>query len=252
MNCTHCGKKLYPEAPFCPHCGKPNEHRIELEQQVNAFDRTYEQTTSEVRSAVRRKNRFIGKIVVIAFLTLLLVAVILFGDGYASEIAYRQRDAQAQSQIGPTLEAVNAYLDEQDYFGAYAWCSRYSSFSSIGSFAPEYDLVIDNVRNYCETMIYFLKYHEALQSEAPYAENTASRIRMIRENLIYYYQDQNRSYRPAESDRTDAVEQMNRNLEMLLTAYFAVPAEEAASLSGLSEGAREVLLEKYLTPTEAP
>ena len=252
MNCTHCGKKLYPEAPFCPHCGKPNEHRTRLEQQVNAFDRAYEQTTNEVRTAVRRKNRFIGKIVAIAFLTLLLAVTIILGDSFVSELTYRKRTEEVTKELDATLAEINGYLDAQDYYGLYAWCDRFSGISVLTAAAPEYDLVLDNVRDYCETMSAFMDYHELRRTEGSSPDMLQSKAKRIRDELIYYYRGQKQSYRPDDSARTDAVEQMNRNLEALLTAYFAVPPEETATLSSLSEGAREVLLENYLTPPEAP
>lgn len=252
MNCTHCGKKLYPEAPFCPHCGKPNEHRIELEQQVHDFDRAYAQTTNDVRTAVRRKNRFIGKIAAIVFLALLLVFSVCFGDDIASDLAYRQRTEEVNLQLDASIEEINTYLDAQDYYGLNAWLNRSTMTNWLGSAAPEYDLVLDNVRNYCEAMSSFMTYHETLRSEDSDPEQIRSRAKRVRDNLIYYYQDQGRGYRSDNPSRTDAVLQMNRNLEAMAVAYFEVPAGDAAGLSGMTEGAREVLLENYLTPTEAP
>ncbi len=246
MNCTHCGKKLYPEAPFCPHCGKPNENRIRLENDVNAFSRDYDRTTDDVRRAVTRKNRFIGKIVAIVFLVLLLVLSFLFLQEGASTLAYSLRRQEMEQQIDGLLVTENAYLDAQDYFGLRAWFDAGYSEYDIAGAAPGYTRVGYVVRSYCNCMGYLMEYRSQLVTSDYYYDSVVSRARSVRDSVAEFYRCLDRDYSDTPQERTDAVEQMRSNIEAALVAYFAVPPEEAASLQTLSDGARGMLLEQYV------
>ncbi|MCR5675055.1 MAG: zinc ribbon domain-containing protein [Lachnospiraceae bacterium] len=253
MNCTHCGKKLYPEAPFCPHCGKPNEQRVSLENNVRAFDQSYDRTMGEVKTAVRRKNRVFGKIAAIIFLICVFAATVFMKENYVSSIAYDLRQKETKENLDTYLAEINGLLDAQDYFGVYAWLTHYDYLYTLSGSAEEYRPVIAAVRNYCDTVTRFMNYAHELENEKFYHDTLASRAKSIRGSMSYYYKevadDLKKTANPA---RTDAIDQMSRNLEALAVAYFDMPPAEAASLSTLTEGAREVLLEQVIQAPEEP
>ena len=250
MNCTHCGKKLYPEAPYCPHCGGVNVQRVQLEDNVRAFDASYDATEQEVRAAVKRKNRFIAELTILLFLVLAFVGSLVLHAYLVNNLAYDMRRDRMRRELDTILATENAYLDEQDYFGLNAYFLAGNPTHEINNLAPEMRRVNTAVSYYCESMLSIMAYAEELAAEKPYQDSRVSRARSVRSYMESFY---NAVYGEPPTDtqvREDAVDQMRMNLEAALVAVFGMPAEEAASLSGATAGARGVLLETYVQPPE--
>lgn len=242
MKCPYCGAPLDLDDNFCSHCGKLNEQVRQHVDDMNRFKTEFTETKEEVYQTTKRYTASTVRIVMIAVLVILNVAVAIVGSRYYS-FERMLGEADCERNFEKYSAILDGYLAEGDYHAFYNFM--------IEKHVPSYDSAYEQynqVENLISQYIYIYEYLlKAYTTED--RENLENLCKYTTDNLEYFYENTNPEryeyYENIEREENlQAVEDLKNKVEMLLVTYAGVSAEDAAQFENYTSAKRAILLEE--------
>ncbi len=242
MKCNSCGNNLHIEDAVCPHCGVPNPHYVQHRKDMARYKEDYR----KVRGHVVGKSGFFAKwtvkITIVAVLLVVELTLIIMKNN-AWNLAYNSSERQAKKNYEEYAELLDSYEATGNYSAFYVFyelkkllfCEKYDS----------YDAVAEACRLH-GTIRYDFAY--IIQCESK--ENKISALEGLSRRISEFYS----AIEPKENDKRGeysevhmrTMEQLKRDVEMILVTYGGISPEDAQNFSEMSEGNRRVALEEGL------
>ncbi len=244
MKCEHCGNNLNIEDKFCPYCGQPNPYAVKHQEEMERYEKDYQETKEEVLEKSSRFNRHTVRITILAVLVA-LIAVTGFVMAKADDIRWLQMEKSVEQKAPVHREALTELMDSRDYLGVYSYMTR--NRITYTNSLREFDAVCDTTSRY--RMLY--ENLMTLQGKRKGAENygyytEAELIEDISRNLygIYgYMKPQEYNSEAYEGDKMEYMEALRDHVETMISGYFGLTPEETMSMRELTESRINVLLE---------
>ena len=242
MKCPYCGSPLDLDDKFCSHCGKLNEQVKQHVDDMNRFKSEFSETKEEVYQTTKRYTASTVRVVIIAVLVILNVAVAVIGSNYYS-FERMLGEADCERNFEEYSAILDGYLAEGDYFSFYNFMTE-KNVPSYDSAYEQYNQVENLVSQYTYFYDYLLK---AYMTED--AELRASQCKYATDTLEYFYEnlDPERYSYYRNVDREEnlkAIADLKKKVEMLLVTYGGVSPEDAAQSGSYTSAKRAILLEE--------
>ncbi len=242
MKCPYCGAPLDLDDNFCSHCGKLNEQVKQHVDDMNRFKTEFTETKEEVYQTTKRYTASTVRVVIIAVLVILNVAVAIFGARYYS-FERMIGEADCERNFEKYSAILDGYLEEGDYYSFYNFMNE-KHVPSYDSAYEQYNQVENLVSQYIYIYEYLLKAYMAEDEEY-----LASLCKYTSDNLEYFYEnlDPERDSYYENADREEnlkAIEDLKEKVEMLLVTYGGVSKEDAAQFHNYTSAQRAILLEE--------
>ena len=241
MKCKYCGGEIRLEDMQCPFCGRPNEEAIRHAQDMQRYQREFQQTKADVTEKASHSSRKAVRIAAIAFLLAAIVGnIVLQMNSYSFRYAAERRAAKRNAP--QFIAAIDTYLEEEDYIGFVSYCQNHNLSMSDPAF-DKYYRIYRTAHSYKGSVQQMMKLinHSRYTDVESIKKWTAEDIQEFYENLDpekYSY------YEEADSEwSVTHIENMKTSLEALYVAYLDMTPEEAAGMESLSRGKRAVLIE---------
>lgn len=244
MKCKYCGGNISLEASYCPYCGKPNEHAVKHERDMQTYHRVYEDTRSDVQEAAHKYTGTTVRMAVIAFLVIInILLLVLASKGYDIKRAWVQN--QMENNAKEVKMQLDQYLEEEDYLSFVSFCDE----NYIRTYDSEFeDYVVEERagRNYA-----YVYYAVMRVANPPSYADQEDQVEMLSETLDSYYRsvdiDEYEYYENFDKRKAQELfERMNKKVEVLLCTYCRLSEEEAKNLQEMSGAKRAVTLEEAL------
>lgn len=242
MKCEHCGSMLRMEDANCSYCGNKNPHYEKHRADMFRFQRDYEKTKEQVIESSGKAAKTAVKVTVIAVL-LVLDIIMVFLASNAWEISHFIEQGKAQKNVELHRQRLEDYEKAADYIGFAKYYEKYSLYGieSLEEFNAVYRV--------CSSYAYVYPYLVELGTPDSYMTDE-KRVEYISDNLKYIYE----AMEPGEYDPKEWYEgnhqamlmQMKYDLKVLLVAYAHVEEETAERFPDLSNGRRQVAMERGL------
>jgi len=244
MKCHSCGNDLHIEEERCPYCGAENpyykKHRFVMKKYRKEFD--------DVKEDVYKKTGlFTGltvRITIIAILAAMNIGVLLVNRNVWNIERYRieRNNKEHYEEYAKRLDEMEA--EERFYELSVFWeeNSLYygESFDAYNNIA--------SVCNYYEQI-----YREILMLEKEYEFDYMTqekRISVLCDNIDYMYgymiQKEYSNPECFNEQHTKAMEKVKERVECMLVAYAHLTPEEAEQFWELSDGRKQLAIEKGL------
>ncbi len=244
MKCKHCGNNLNIEDRFCPYCGEPNPYAVKHQQEMDRFERDYEETKQDVLEESSRFNRHTVRITILAVMVA-LIALMSFLFVKADDIRWWQEDRKIESQASMHIANIEELMDERDYMGVDSYFSR--NRLTYTKTLRKYDAV------YTTSMAYRMFYDNliVLQMKKTNGEKykyytEGEIIEDIAQNLSRLYESMKpEDYNPEayEGNRMEYMEALRDHVEVMVSGYFGISLEEAQGMRTMNMSRINVLLE---------
>ena len=242
MKCSNCGSSLQIEDSKCPYCGSMNPYFEKHREEMFHFKKDYEKTKEEV---IKKSGKVAGmsvKITVIAILVALDI-LMLFLAGNSWSIMHEIEKGKAERNADIHRMRLEAYEVAFNYDGLAKYYEEYSLYGSDS--LEDFDAVYRACSNYA----YIYQYIVELGNPDSYMTDE-ERIEYICENLDYVYD----TMEPKEYDlpqwyqgkHGEVLKQMKYDLKVLIMTYANVSQEEADAFPDMSDGRRQVAMERGL------
>ncbi len=242
MKCEQCGGNLTLEDVVCPYCEAVNPHAIQHIREMNRYKKEFEGTQKEVYSATRSYAGITARVIV---LTVLIILTIICGvlGGEISSIRRNYLEKQAVKNAEETIEILEQYLDDRDYYAFYLYCEENSIQSDTKGY-EEYSCILRMTgyyRYFYDSLMWVLK---------PYSGDNTDR------NAEYLSTYINDFYKLYDEDTYNGIGDSTKNLEVaqgieeqmkaLLVAYCGVSKENADAFSEMTDAQRALAIEEGL------
>lgn len=242
MKCPYCGAPLDLDDNFCSHCGKLNEQVRQHVDDMNRFKSEFTETKEEVYQTTKRYTATTVRVVIIAVLVILNVAVAIVGSRYYS-FERMLGEADCERNFEEYSAILDGYLAEGNYHAFYNFMIE-KHVPSYDSAYEQYNQVENLVSQYIYIYEYLLKAY--MTEDREHLENIC---KYTADNLEYFYEstDPERYEYYENIDREEnlqAVEDLKKKVEMLLVTYAGVSAEDAAQFENYTSAKRAILLEE--------
>ncbi len=242
MKCPYCGAPLDLDDNFCSHCGKLNEQVQRHVDDMNRFQSEFTETKEEVYATAKRYTASTVRIVMIAILVILNVAVAIIGARYYSfermvGEAICERNFEAYSAV------LDDYLANGEYHAFYNFMME-KHVPTYDSAYEQYNQVENLISQYIYIYEYLLKAYmtEDVEQRENLCKYTADNLEYFYENTdperYSYYENINRD------ENLSAIEDLKRKVEMLLVTYGGISEEDAAQFEHYTSAKRAILLEE--------
>ena len=242
MKCPYCGAPLDLDDNFCSHCGKLNEQVRQHVDDMNRFKSEFTETKEEVYQTTKRYTATTVRVVIIAVLVILNVAVAIVGARYYS-FERMLGEADCERNFEKYSAILDGYLAEGDYHAFYNFMME-KHVPNYDSAYEQYNQVENLVSQYIYLYEYLLKAYmtddrESLENLCKY---TTDNLEYFYENIdperYEYYENIGRE------ENLQAIEDLKNKVEMLLVTYGGVSAEDAAQFGNYTSAKRAILLEE--------
>lgn len=242
MKCPYCGAPLDLDDNFCSHCGKLNEQVRQHVDDMNRFKSEFTETKEEVYQTTKRYTATTVRVVIIAVLVILNVAVAIVGARYYS-FERMLGEADCERNFEKYSAILDGYLAEGDYHAFYNFMIE-KHVPSYDSAYEQYNQVENLVSQYIYLYEYLLKAYmtedrESLENLCKY---TTDNLEYFYENIdperYEYYENIGRE------ENLQAIEDLKNKVGMLLVTYGGVSAEDAAQFENYTSAKRAILLEE--------
>lgn len=244
MKCPHCGNNLNIEDRFCPYCGKPNEFAVKHQEEMDRYEKDYQETRENVLEKSSRFNRHTVRITIIAVM-IALIAVAGFLLARADDIRWWQLEKTVEAEAPMHREAINEIMENRDYMALYSYMNR--NRITYTSTLREFDAVYDTTSRY--RMLYDnLMILEAKKNgegnysyytETELIENISREVKAIYE----YMEPQEYNAEAWEGDKMEYMEDLRDHVETMVSGYFGLSPDEAKEMRSMTESRISVLLE---------
>lgn len=246
MKCRNCGSNLNILNNTCPYCGTANPHFRKQRENIDRYGMDYEKTKEEV---VKKSRHFAGysvRITLIAVLAFLNVLFLLLGL-YSWDIQYWLQEREVEKMAGQHREALEEYERNFDYIGLYSYFNAHDLHYS-DSLEDFYKVSLA-----CSSFTYLFEDLVMLGQEGRY-ETDEERIEYIGNHLDTLYE----CLKPEDYDLPSyyegnhgkMLERMEADVQALLITYANITQEEAESFPEMSDGRRQVAIERGLGLSE--
>lgn len=244
MKCPHCGNNLNIEDRFCPYCGKPNEFAVKHQEEMDRYEKDYQETRENVLEKSSRFNRHTVRITIIAVM-IALIAVAGFLLARADDIRWWQLEKTVEAEAPMHREAIKEIMENRDYMALYSYMNR--NRITYTSTLREFDAVYDTTSRY--RMLYDnLMILEAKKNgegnysyytETELIENISREVKAIYE----YMEPQEYNAEAWEGDKMEYMEDLRDHVETMVSGYFGLSLDEAKEMRSMTESRISVLLE---------
>ncbi|MBQ9991120.1 MAG: hypothetical protein IJP31_09315 [Lachnospiraceae bacterium] len=242
MKCQQCGGNIGIQDERCPYCQTPNPHYKQHRAEMFRYRKDYEKTKEEVISKSGRFAGFTVKltlIAVLAFLDVLFIALAVNAD----EVAWFLESRQVSAETSLHREKLEEYEAKRDYQGFVAYYEEHSLY--LAEELEDFSKVYYASCNY----IYIYDALVDLGQEDDYWTDER-RIEVISDNLGYFYDElKPREYEDASrytGEHGRYLEELKEDMGYLLCAYAKITAEEAEDFPVMSDGRRQLAIERGL------
>lgn len=242
MKCPYCGAPLDLDDNFCSHCGKLNEQVKQHVDDMNRFKTEFSETKEEVYKTTKRYTAVTVRVVMIALLVILNVAIAVVGSRYYS---FERMLGEADSERNFTKYSaiLDSYLEEGNYHAFYNFI--------ISKDVPTYDSAYEQysqIENLTSQYVYIYEYIMKAYLKAD-SEQRASLCKYTADSLEYFYEnlDMERYSYYENYDREEnlkAIAGLKEKVEMLLVTYGGVSSEDAALFETYTSAKRAMILEE--------
>jgi len=242
LKCPYCGAPLDLEDNFCSHCGKLNEQVKQHVDDMNRFKTEFSETKEEVYQTTKRYTAATVRIVIIALLVILNVAIAVVGSRYYS---FERMLGEADSERNFTKYSaiLDSYLEEGNYHAFYnfmmskdvpTYDSAYEQYSQIENLASQYIYIYEYIMK-----AYLIEDSNQRESLCKY---TADTLEYFYENLdmerYSYYENYDRE------ENLKGIAGLKEKVEMLLVTYGGISPEDAALFETYTSAKRAMILEE--------
>jgi len=248
MKCPYCGAPLDLDDNFCSHCGKLNEQVRQHVDDMNRFKTEFSETKEEVFKTAKRYTASTVRIVIIAVLVILNVAVAVVGSRYYS-FEYMLGEANCVRHFEEYSEILDGYLEDRDY---HSFANFMSEKHVPGYDTPyeQYNQIQNLVSQYTTVYTYLTRAYleEDIEQRQHLCDYTADSLEFFYDCLdierYVYYENYDRQ------ENLDAIADIKEEMEMLLVTYGNISKEDAAQFASYTSAKRATLLEEGLLYAE--
>lgn len=246
MKCSNCGSNLNIEDGKCAYCGTANPYFEKHRADMFRFRQDYEKTKKHI---LEKSSRFAGnsvRVTVIAILVAVDILMILLAGNVWSVMNSLEK-ISAERNADTHRARLEAYEAERNYIGLMDYYEEHNLYGSdsLSDFEVVYRV--------CSSYAYIYEYIVELGNEDSYLTDT-DRIEYISDNLGYLYKYiEKDEYDPEEcfeGEHGKLLEQVKYDLKVLFMAYANISEEEADLFPTMSDGRRQVALERGLGISE--
>lgn len=244
MKCQHCGNNLNIEDKFCPYCGQPNPFAVKHQEEMERYEKDYEETKEDVLEQSSRFNRHTVRITIIAVMVALIaVTCVLFAKADDIRWWYMEKSIEAEAPAHRT--AVEQLMAERDYLGMYSYFGR--SRITYTSSLREYDAVY-------ESSMYYKMFYDNLMTlqakktdpdryryytESELIEDISKNIHSVYETMV----PQEYNQEAYQEDKMAYMEDLRDQMEVMVSGYFGISPEKAEEMRSMNASRINVLLE---------
>lgn len=244
MKCQHCGNNLNIEDRFCPYCGQPNPFAVKHQEEMERYEKDYQETKEDVLEQSSRFNRHTVRITIIAVMVA-LIAVTCFLLAKADDIRWWQMEKSVEAQAPQHREAITEIMDNRDYMSLYSYMNR--NHITYTNSLREFDVVYDTTARY--RMLYQNlmnlqakkadKENYRYYNESDILEDTARDIQSFYE----YMKPQDYNKEAYEADKMAYMEDLRDHIETMVSGYFGLSPEKVREMRTMTAARINVLLE---------
>lgn len=246
MKCEYCNGDLSLEDEYCPHCGQPNKHAKKHIDDMRKYQGEFEDTKRYVREKTTGYTEIAVRVVILSVLIVLILVFFAVGSN-AWEINRQIRKSSAKRNYEEYSRMMDEYLAEGDFLKFYSFCEH----MGIRSYDSVYEEKYGNIINACS---WYKSVYELLYDFAGFdADDSVSHVTEMTgdalDSFYKYYRNDDFSYtgRDGESELyRKTLDDMERNIELILSTYCGLTKEEAAAFPEMSKAKRDILLEEKL------
>ena len=244
MKCQHCGNNLNIEDKFCPYCGQPNPYAVKHQEEMERYEKDYQETKEEVLEKSSRFNRRTVRITILAVLVA-LIAVTGFIMAKADDIRWLQLEKSIAQQAALHREEMTELMESADFLGVYSYMTRnrITYTNSLREFDAVYDTT-SRYRSFYENLMTLQEKKKGAENYGYYSETDI--LADIARNIsgIYeYMQPQEYNEEAYEEDKMAYMEALRDHMEAMVSGYFGLTPEEVKGMRSMTESRINVMLE---------
>lgn len=247
MKCENCGTNIQIEDEKCPFCGTLNPFAVQHRQDMQQYQKEFQDTKKKVEQRSIRFTALSVKLTVIAVLFAAVIGMIYAVNDGVYKIWRYQTRTKIASHKEEYMEKLAAYERDGDWNSLYAFMVENSL--TLDETFKEYYVLYYTAFNYGMVMEYLMHYME--EPEYYTADGVAA---WIAGQLVGFYHGVNQSgnfkgdyYSECYTDvHKEALERMNRDMEVLLMTYAGLTSEEIDTLPDYSENRQIAIIEEGL------
>lgn len=240
MKCRQCGANIKIENNFCPYCGTENtEYKLHRRQMFH-LKKDYEETKDQV---IREHKKIAGNsvritlIAVLAALNLLVWILVANSWSIIGDLkVMRER---------PYINQHRMQLEEYEHENRYGLLAAYYDYYELHYLDELEDF--SQVVYACSQYEFMLNLLMDLIHGDSYT-NTADTVAMLSSSLesIYDAMEQKEYSDPRcfEGGHKELLENLRKDIVMILVTYSDISLEEAEELHTMSRGERQVTIER--------
>lgn len=244
MKCQHCGNNLNIEDKFCPYCGQPNPYAVKHQEEMERYEKDYQETKEEVLEKASRFNNKTVRITVLAVLVA-LIAVTGFIMAKADDIRWFQMERSVAAQAPEHKAAIEELVESRDYLSVYSYMTR--NRITYTDALREFDAVYDTTsryRSFYENLMILQEKKKGAENYSYYAETDI--LADIARNISGFYEymePQEYNTEAYEGEKMAYMEDLREHLETMVSGYFGLTAEEVQGMRTMTESRINVMLE---------
>lgn len=247
MKCPYCNNNLNIEDKFCPYCGKENEFAKEHQESMEHYEADYTATKADVIAETKRFQKKTIRITILAVLAAIAAGMFILAMS-ADDINYARREKAVIAKSDQHKAAIEALMEERDYLGVDAYIDvnhisyarSLEEFYAVEQASHYYSYFYGNLLDLLTRRLdepgkdYYTPSQEILT-------DMAKDIARINEACkVEKWYEERGCYTP---EKMAYMQDLQDQVELLVSAYLGVPAEDAAEISELSEARITILLE---------
>lgn len=246
MKCEYCNGTLSLEDEYCPHCGQPNQHARKHIDDMRRYQGEFEDTKKYVHDKTAGYMEITVRVVIMSVLIVLIIGFFAAGSN-AWEILWQMKKSDGKKNFEEYSQILDGYLENEDYLAFDAFCSVKGIYSYDSPYRERYHNIIAACGYYEEAYRGLLEFagFDERNSVSQISEATGNSL----DNFYQYYLNEDFLYTGGEPEPEDfrrILDNMERDIELILVTYCGFTEEEAASFPKLSKAKRNVILEEKL------
>ena len=246
MKCEYCNGNLSLEDEYCPHCGQPNKHARKHIDDMRKYQGEFEDTKRYVREKTTGYTEITVRVVILSILIVLTLVFYAVGSN-SWEIRREIRKSSAKRHYAEYSQIMDEYLAEGDFLKFYSFCE----YKGIRSYDSVYREKYGEIMSACS---WYRNAYEYLIDFACFdADDSVNQVtEMTGDALDYfykYYRNDVGIYTGRDGEPElyrKTLDDMERNIELILSVYCGFSKEEAAAFPEMSKAKRNILLEEKL------
>lgn len=244
MKCEKCGANLHLEDEKCPYCGSPNTFAVKHQQDMQYYSRQFEDTKNKVEKQTRFLSTISVKITTIAILVVAILVTAIFAANAPYHFWKQKVKRDIKKNYDVYAKQLQMYEENDQWLELNALCDNKNFY--VDNNFNEYNAVYYASTNYKQIReILFRNLGNPTYFDLESDSNRVARClddfysTVNRENYTSEYYDS--WYLP---QHKQALERMQREIELLLIMYGGLSEDEAAELQNCSYNKKAGLIEE--------